>query len=831
MSFKPHIYFRNPPEGVASFKQKSRYGGAQEDDSIYEKDYTPKRDDFIRSITLFYEGKKIRESHRNHALQVPTNVDYIKIYFHDVFDSSIFENRYRANFGLSPVFYTEFNTIGLFAIVESGRFEYFIKQLHIFIETTDHLNPKYHPDIKFIKEFTFFSSEQIIHYREYKKHIVINLIDNVELFQNYFRPIEASLLRYLKEKGANFYQDLNTNKIELLDAPEAIVKEIADNFDIIQSINAYAAGYVKPSVFNLPDKSFGFEVSNSKEDLPIIGIIDTGISEQTPLKGLIVNVDNALNLTSTPLILDEANHGTAVATLAALGAKLYPNHIGIFEADAKLLIIKTLNTNEGYIAESEVIRLIRTANEQYGVQIFTLTIGYTEHKTNNEEVSEYAFALDKLCNELNILIFIATGNNDKLTFWDGKHTKPVTYPLHFLNENSNLCSPAESMNNITVGASASNFENNEELRISPVGSVPAIYTRTSHLNWMHDSQYDKNGEINWRRANKKLFKPDVCNNGGDYDSTLNPSTTGIKVLSTETGIFFDRSVGTSFSTPLTANLAAKILKTYPKLKQNMQTVKALIINSAQDNDIGSAFAKLTDILPNAILGNGIPNDVNCLFSSENRVTIILEDAIKPDEIKSYPINIPKYLLDVNRTNALLKVKATLCFKFEPLKHHHLAYCPIHMAFGVFKNLPLNKYLMDEKGNNIKDEKNNPISIGINDNKTSNFVFDKSWSQDYYFKAKMLSNAQKIDFSISKKVLFEEKCILRIAVNAKLHKLLNDLDRSKLVNKTIKYSIVFTIEETPIKNTNTNMLYDELTAVNTLEAINILEAELEADVSR
>jgi hypothetical protein len=263
----------------------------------------------------------------------------------------------------------------------------------------------------------------------------------------------------------------------------------------------------------------------------------------------------------------------------------------------------------------------------------------------------------------------------------------------------------------------------------------------------------------------------------------------------------------------------------------MQTVKALIINSAQDNDIGSAFAKLTDILPNAILGNGIPNDVNCLFSSENRVTIILEDAIKPDEIKSYPINIPKYLLDVNRTNALLKVKATLCFKFEPLKHHHLAYCPIHMAFGVFKNLPLNKYLMDEKGNNIKDEKNNPISIGINDNKTSNFVFDKSWSQDYYFKAKMLSNAQKIDFSISKKVLFEEKCILRIAVNAKLHKLLNDLDRSKLVNKTIKYSIVFTIEETPIKNTNTNMLYDELTAVNTLEAINILEAELEADVSR
>ena len=818
---KPHRYFRNPNEGVVIFRQKTRYGGASEQEEENEiKDYTPKRDDFIRSIRQFDEGKLNREKNRNTDLQIPANVDLIKIIFHDVFDSSVFEIRYRQNFGLSPVRYTEFNTVGIFAVVDEEGFKYFVTQLKIFINTTDHLNPKYNTDIKYIKEFTFYSSDLIIHYREFKPHVILDLVDNVEIFQNYVQPIENSLIQYLIERDVKFYFDINTTKIELLKVTEDLVKEIANNFDIIQRINSYASGIVKPNVFNMPDKSYGFEVLNSKDELPIIGIIDTGISSETPLKNLIVNTDNSLNLTSSPVNEDEANHGTAVATLAALGKKLYPNHIGNFEADAKLLSIKILNRAHGYIAETEVVRLIREAHEKYGVQIFTLTIGYTDPKSNNEEVSEYAYSLDIISNELNILIFIATGNNNDLQFWDGTQFKTVAYPTHFPLEKANLCVPSESMNNITIGAAASNIENNDELRISPVGTVPAIYSRTFHINWLHESQLDKSGSINWFRANKKLFKPDVCNYAGDYDDNLDPRIAGLKVLSTETGIFFDRSVGTSFSVPITANLAAKIIKTYPELRQNMQTVKALIINSAQANEIADAFENLEEISPSFILGHGIPDDENCIYSSENKITIILDDKIEPEEIKSYPIIIPPYLLESNRKNSLLTVKATLCFKFEPLKNHHLAYCPFHVAFGVFRNLPLQEYGRDKLGN--------LISVGINDNKTENFKFAESWSQDYYFKAKMLTNTQKISFSISKKVLEEEKCKLKIVINAKLHKLLSELDKSKLKETAIPFSIVFTIAESPVKKENTNRLYGELIACNNLEALNISEADLEAE---
>lgn len=319
MSAKPHLFFQNAVDGVTSYKQRTRYGGRTEEEDEEQINYTPKREDFIRSIDNFFENRKIRETKRNPILEIPSHVDYVKIVFHDVFDSSFFENRYRLNFGLSPILYTEFNTVGLFAIVDYDSFDKFIENLKIFIDTRDHYNPDYNPDIKFIKEFFFYSTSQIIKYKEFKKQVLISLMDNVELFEKTIIPIEKSLINYLKKNEISYYYDSQDGTIEIPEISESVVVEIADNFDIIQSINSYAAGYVKPSVFNLPEKSYGFVISNVEEELPIIGIIDTGISEETPLKDLIVNVDDTLNLTQSNVRIDETNHGTAVATLAALG--------------------------------------------------------------------------------------------------------------------------------------------------------------------------------------------------------------------------------------------------------------------------------------------------------------------------------------------------------------------------------------------------------------------------------------------------------------------------------------------------------------------------------
>ncbi len=73
MSNRPHTYFRNPQEGEIRYKQKTRFAGADEDLKEDEINYTPKREDFIHSLSRFFEEKKIRERNRNTVLKIPEN--------------------------------------------------------------------------------------------------------------------------------------------------------------------------------------------------------------------------------------------------------------------------------------------------------------------------------------------------------------------------------------------------------------------------------------------------------------------------------------------------------------------------------------------------------------------------------------------------------------------------------------------------------------------------------------------------------------------------------------------------------------------------------------
>ncbi len=815
-----HVFFRNPEEGVVALKQKTRSPGKQQDKEEDDEDpidYTLKQESFETSRLNFRRDRQTRVASRNPALNIPAYQEYVLMEFHSTFDSSVFAARYRNNFGLSIVSLSDLNSQAIFAIVDQARFQRFENEINIFINDVDPATQdNYHPDIKFIKVYHFLSSEKILKFEELKPHVILNVVDNVEIFQRVIRPVEESLLAYLNANNLEFYYDFQVGKIEVMYLSQTQIAEIADNFDIIQSINSLSAGVIRPNRFNMPERSFGFTITNPDEELPIIGVIDTGISNQNPLGPIIIN-DAQFDLTGTSPVIDNANHGTSIGALAALGSRLIPNHLGDFEADAKLLPIKIIDGNGGVIAELEVVRLIREAFDIYGVKIFTLTICYTDCKRYNEVVSEYAYAIDKLTSELNILVFIAIANNRNLTIAAGLREVVVTYPQHFENESANLCAPAESMNSLTVGALADNFENNTRLRISPAGNVPAIYSRTFHIDWNHPS-------ITRTKLNKKLFKPDICYHGGDFDHLLDPSANGIKILSAAPGMYYDRDAGTSLATPLAANIAAKILKRYPALGDNMQTVKALIINSASVEDHKSIF-NLPITRQTHVLGNGVPDVEICQFSTKDRITFILEDAITPGEIKSYPIELPEYLLELDRVTGLVAVDATLCFKFEPVKNNQVAYCPVQVAFGIFKNVPLEEYEMDENGEiRLVDDK--PIALGINDNTTAHYVFSQSWSQDYYYKAKMLSNAQKIRFTISKKVLIEENRIFKIAVLSRLHKLLDQAAMVKY-NRAQSFSLVITVKENPVKRQNSGLLYDEMLRINALEVINDvnnLEAE-------
>jgi len=825
---KEHLYFKNPQEGTVIFKQKSRYNPnsseIEEENIDIEKDYTPKVEDFIRSLRSFNKKRKDRVARK--TIYVPERIELITITFHDIFDSSKFENIYRSTFGLDIIAYFDWNTKAIFAISNYERFENFIKQLEIFINTEDHNNVEYDLNVKFIKDFDFLSRDLIIDCKTFKNHLIINLIDSLEL-DSIKNEIENRLLKYLDEKRIEFKNNVELNIIEVINVDEDTIIEIVDNFDVIQSVNSYSSGFVRPNIYNLTEKSYGFEITNNDADLPIIGIIDTGIENKSPLNSIIIN-DASYNLTNTSSFIDNVDHGTAVATIAALGDKLYPNHLGNFEADAKLLSIKTLDNNSGQIFESEVIELIRRAKLEYNVQIFTLTIGYDVCKKHNECMSSYAFALDKLSHELNILIFISISNvRDSQYFLDAITNKSL-FPLHFMSEHTNLCSPAESMNNLTVGAYASNLEGNEIDRITPLGLVPAIYSRTFHINWNLKIFKDIKGNINHKRTNKLLFKPDVISHGGDYDNWLDINKTGLKVLTTERGAFFSKEIGTSYSSPFVANLAARILKKYPELSRNMQTIKALIINSSETDETNFEI----ETIKSSIIGNGFPNEEFAINSSSDRITFILEDEIEPETIKSFSLKLPAYLLGLMSSQSILEFTSTLCFSFLPLNKSQFTYCPIHMAFGFFDNIPLEDYKKDINGKILTTPNGLPAyPLGINYNKMENIKLKNSWSQDYYYKPKVLSNSQKVKFKLTLKFLKKNidkdgNIKVKIAVNSKLHKLLDSIDKEKLLKVPVKFSLVTTIEELPYKNKTSNRLYEEMQLINSLNVINDLDLEAE-----
>ena len=236
------------------------------------------------------------------------------------------------------------------------------------------------------------------------------------------------------------------------------VQRIAENFDIVESITCSLSSTIRPSSFNVVKRDYGFSISNADEDLPLIGIIDTGISMDTPLAAITVQ-DTDFTLTGNPL-LDVAGganlhgHGTGVAALAALGRENHQNEFnGEVRADAKLLSMKLSNTGRGYLSEKGLIEMLYAAKRKYPkLTIFVLTTCYCTHKATNEAFSSYTYLLDKFAHETNSLIFICTANNNKA------QNENTSYDLHYFEHpHTNLSTPSDSLNNVIVGGAADNL--------------------------------------------------------------------------------------------------------------------------------------------------------------------------------------------------------------------------------------------------------------------------------------------------------------------------------------------------------------------------------------
>lgn len=789
---KPHVKLINPKEDFVKFSYKTRFVPTKTvEEEEKPKDYRRMAERFESSLIRYTNEQNLRVSNR--TIQLPIHIDYIDIRFQNQFDLRSFSKQFLSVFGLDAVKLTEFNRRVLFAIVDINKFNFLFEQIRFFIAFSKGNNEiTFDNRVTYIDDFSFLSSKVIKQYKRLNNVVRLSLLEGLYNF-NFTNQIENNLDTFLQQRQITYTFDKLNNSIELINTSEELVNQIVDNFDIVYSATSSLSTVIGPSSVKLPERGYGFTIINADDNLPLIGVIDTGIDARTPLANILVG---SIDKTNTNAGEDIANHGTAVGALCSLGKNPYTtDYRGDLIADAKLLSLKVLNSNTGALPDKVVIDIIKEAKTQFPLtKLFVLTINYEEYKKFNEPTSNYAYQLDKLSHELDVLIFISTANNMNASNDCNEYDL-----LYFNDEKANLCSPSESMNNVTIGACADNLIEEIFVGIADLKEFPTIYSRTNHI--------EQSRIISKRKVNKHIKKPDFIQPGGDYEVSMGFVGTGEKatlsVLSSDPTESFYKSVGTSFSAPLAANLAAKILKEYPEL--NAQSLKALLINSCSDKLHLSTDNDKSIALEKAI-GYGLPNDTKAVFSDLNSVTFILEREIKHKELLVIPIKVPEYLKTVSKSKGVLKFTATLCFSFLPDKDNQLVYCPIFIAFSIFRN-------------KTPEQIKTSLSEGVK--------LRNSWTQDGYSikNPPLYSNVQKICFNIGKEDIIDEDGTFKIAVHSFISpniKAGSNEIRNRISTPN-KFSIAITVEENLAKNKLTGRLYNEMVAINTIENIGTAEA--------
>jgi len=812
MSSKKHLRLLSEKqlEKIIPMKFVYGFGKEEEDEDEEPKNYYRIAQTLSIDRIRFDKEIEIKRERKDTTLQIPYYIDHVLFTFQGQFVIKDFFNKYYNDFGLEAIDFYDYGKKGLFAIIDQDKFQVFLNEVNKFIEKEyQHISDiEYENYVLYIASFKLLQINEILKFRldQYQGMVYLSLIE-LPLNEGIKSEILKRLYVFLDEKGISHKFDESNERIELDNPAPELLRIIIENFDIIESVTNSVFTTVRPGEFNTTTREQAFTIINSDEDLPIIGIIDTGISATTALGSIIID-DTTFTLNGNPLIdvanINRLGHGTPVAGFGALGKFNHSNSFnGEVRADAKLLSIKISENGNGHISEIDLIKMLYDVKGKYPqIKIFTLTTCYNRFKNVNEDFSDYTFALDKFAYTTDSLIFICTANNDDCI--NDNSAYDLTY---FNSNNTNLCTPADSMNNMTIGAAGDHLGNGAFMGISSGREFPALYTRKGHV--------DLSLVFSRNKTNKNYFKPDIIESGGDvgfYNSTTLDWTddASMELISARPEMGLIKEAGTSFATPLAANLAAKIQKQYPELRP--QTMKALIINSASLNRI--PFDKSIKKLHNRVAGYGFVDNFKSIFSNENSVTLILEDSITDNDLKVYPINFPKYLINDNlgKQNGIVKVTATLCFSFLPIKNNQLSYNPLHLAFSIFKN---------HSAEDI---------IKTNEEIDSKLKSTLSWSQNGRYKSKPLpySNSQKISLNVNVNDLVNEENTFKLA----LHCMVTEQIVGGIPGdypKEFPFSLVINIEEnTKVK---TDKLYDEIQLINEVEAIGELEVDTDLDIAR
>lgn len=449
---------------------------------------------------------------------------------------------------------------------------------------------------------------------------------------------------------------------------------------------------------------------------PVISVLDSGLNEHPLIKNLIEEIAAFPDELGTA---DVYGHGTHVASVALFGDLRDQLRNGALRSSARVVSMKVLNDRGRFPQTHIESKQIRSAIEnileksEYNCRIFVMSLGI-KTKYHPGWVGPLATTLDELVRERDILIFVSAGNRtprshdsyrDKFGDWPrsndayGPHLEEGVseYPGYLLEESNYIYEPAGASNVITVGALSNGSGLSATHNTKNIG-VQEITTRS-----LEPSPFTRCGP-----GAGGVCKPDFVDIGGTmvFDSNVPgfrgapeiPEAGVVTLNSDFTNQLLTSRGGTSYSTPMLAQKTTELVRQFPKASANL--IRALLVNASSIPD--QCDWRLRDwqnIDIMKVCGHGLVDIQRAAYSSESRVVLYAEDAIRADQFVLYHVPIPQdFQISGSRT-----ISVSLAFD-PPVRRTRAEYIGVKMKFNLFRGLTANEIFEHYRSRTSKEDK-------------------------------------------------------------------------------------------------------------------------------
>lgn len=443
---------------------------------------------------------------------------------------------------------------------------------------------------------------------------------------------------------------------------------------------------------------FSHSMSTPPENAPGLCVIDSGIMAGHPMLSEAIGDTKAFP-ESLGNAIDEHGHGTLVSGVALYGDVQTCVENLAFEPELYLYIARVLNAQNRFDDDQLIVtqmeNAIRYFHSEYNCRIFNISIGDSTQVYDGGKPSAWAYVLDTLARELDVLIVVSAGNIEIRAFQNEDADRLFkSYPSYLLNgtngsADTRIIEPATAANVLTVGSLAHSnqsyqgAQHENDVDLQPIAQIdgPSPFTRTGP-------------------GVNNAIKPDICEYGGNSlwrgKLGLISNDPQLSIISTNKDFLkalFATGCGTSMAAPKVSHLAGLILKHYPNISANL--VRALIAGSSNVPDVVASHFSDDDAL--RLCGYGKPDLEKAIYSSANRVTLVADESILLNHIHVYEIPIPDEFQQLKGTR---QISISLAYD-PPVRNRRIDYLGIKMGFKLFRGLEPNQivscYGFDSEG--------------------------------------------------------------------------------------------------------------------------------------